>query len=251
MILLIVLLAVSIATCQDRFHSTAWRAPLYVALYPIAADESPVTRAFVGALDAERFKPIDELFSREGARYGVALDAPVKTRLRSELNERPPERDAHAGILGTIWWSLKLRFWVWRVSGHVKEPEDIHMFVLFHDPALSPVVPHSLGLRKGFIGVVYAFAAPQMNGSNNVVIAHEMLHTLGATDKYDPSNDAPLFPGGYGDPEQQPLYPQRFAEIMAGRRMLAADRWEQAENLDEVIVGRATAIEIRWPQPAH
>jgi hypothetical protein len=43
-----------------------------------------------------------------------------------------------------------------------------------------------------------------------------------------------------------PLYPQRFAEIMAGRRMLAPDRWQQAADLDEVLIGPATALEIRW-----
>ena len=30
---------------------------------------------------------------------------------------------------------------------------------------------------------------------------------------------SPRFPDGYGDPHQVPLYPQRFAEIMAGRKM--------------------------------
>ena len=99
------------------------------------------------------------------------------------------------------------------------------MFVLYHDPALTPTVPHSLGLAKGLIGVVYAFAAPQMNGSNNVVIAHELLHTVGATDKYRIADDAPRFPDGYGDPAQVPLYPQQRAELMAGRRMLTPDTW--------------------------
>jgi hypothetical protein len=86
-----------------------------------------------------------------------------------------------------------------------------------------------------------------MNGMNAVVIAHELLHTLGATDKYDPGTDAPLFPDGYGDPDQRPLYPQAAAEIMAGRRMLSPARWEQPDSLDEVVIGRATALEIRWP----
>ena len=38
---------------------------------------------------------------------------------------------------------------------------------------------------------------------------------------------------------------------MAGRRMLAGDRWEQASDLDEVVVGAATAREIRWTQNAE
>ena len=125
------------------------------------------------------------------------------------------------------------------------------MFVLYHDPALTPTVPHSLGLAKGLIGVVYAFAAPEMDGANDVVIAHELLHTVGATDKYSFVDDAPRFPDGYGNPTQVPLYPQRTAEIMAGRRMLAPDKWQQAPSLDEVIIGAATALEIRWPQHAR
>lgn len=246
-LLLGLLLVVSVTTCQDRLRSTRWRVPLYVALYPIAADDSPVTRAYLAALDAERFRSIDRFFAREARRYGVAIDDPIKTRLRSELAARPPQRPPGGGVLATMLWSLELRFWAWRVSGHVREPEDIRIFVLFHDPKLTPNVPHSLGLTKGLIGVVYAFAAPEMNGANDMVIAHELLHTLGATDKYDPITDAPRYPDGYGDPQQLPLYPQETTELMAGRRMLSADRWVQADDLDEVVVGPATALEIRWP----
>ena len=246
LILLLVLLAVVLATWQDRYRSTRWRVPLYVAIYPIAADESPVTLRYVAALDAARFKPIDRFFMREAERYRLKAGEPVKTRLRSELHDRPPQRAPSAGVLATAWWSLKLRYWAWRASGHVNEPEDIRMFVLYHDPALTPQVPHSLGLTKGLIGVVYGFATPEMDGENNVVIAHELLHTVGASDKYLPGTDAPRFPDGYGDPNQVPLYPQSFAEIMAGRRMLRADRWQQAANLDEVLIGPATALEIRW-----
>ena len=246
LILLLVLLAVALSTWQDRYRSTRWREPLYVAIYPIAADQSPVTLSYMAALDADRFTPIDRFFMREAGRYRLTAPAPVKTRLRSELHDRPPQRAPDAGLLATAWWSLRLRLWAWRASGRVNEPEDIRIFVLYHDPALTPQVPHSLGLAKGLIGVVYAFAASEMDGANNVVIAHELLHTVGASDKYLPGSDAPRFPDGYGDPNQVPLYPQRFAEIMAGRRMLSASRWQQAANLDQVLIGPATALEIRW-----
>ena len=172
-------------------------------------------------------------------------------RLRPELAERPPAHATGSGILQTALWSLRLRYWVWRVGGHAREPDDIRIFILYHDPALTPTVPHSLGLMKGLIGVVYAFAAPEMNGENDVVIAHELLHTVGATDKYDFVDDSPRFPDGYGDPAQKPLYPQTTAELMAGRRMLAPGKWEQAASLDEVVVGPVTALEIRWPQHAR
>jgi hypothetical protein len=38
---------------------------------------------------------------------------------------------------------------------------------------------------------------------------------------------------------------------MAGRRNLSAEHWQQASSLDEVVVGAATALEIRWPQHAR
>ncbi len=250
-VLLTILLLAAVTTWQDRYLSTRWHIPLYVAIYPIAADDSPVTAAYVAALDGERFKPIDRFFAREAERYRLDAREPIRTRLRPALNELPPQRAADAGVLATIQWSLRLRFWAWRVSGHAHEPEDIRMFVLYRDPALTPTVPHSLGLTKGLIGVVYAFAAPQMSAENDVVIAHELLHTVGATDKYNPADDSPNFPDGYGDPAQVPLYPQRSAELMSGRRILAADRWQQPASLDEVVIGPATALEIRWPQHAR
>ncbi len=245
-ILLLILLVVALTTWQDRYRSTRWREPLFVAIYPIAADDSAVTRSYVDELTGDEFKAIDLFFAREAVPYKLRTDEPIRSRLRPELEELPPRRSARAGLVATALWSLELRYWAWRITRHAREPEDVRIFVLYHDPALTPTVPHSLGLTKGLIGVVYAFAAPAMSGANNVVIAHELLHTVGATDKYDPANDAPRFPEGFGDPRQVPLYPQRKAEIMAGRRMLAPNRWQQPSSLDEVVVGVATALEIRW-----
>jgi hypothetical protein len=244
--LLLILLTVALTSWREHYRSTRWQTPLFVAIYPIAGDASAATKAYVEGLTAQSFKPIDRFFSREAARYGLATTEPMRTRLRPVLAEIPPQHASDAGFLATVWWSLRLRYWAWRVSNHTGEPDDIRVFVIYHDPNLSPTVPHSLGLSKGLIGVVYAFAAAWMGEPNDVVIAHEMLHTVGATDKYDAHSDAPLFPDGYGDPQQTPLYPQRRAELMAGRRMLSRDRWEQADDLDEVVIGSASALEIRW-----
>ncbi len=249
-VLLSILVLVAGTAWQDRHRSTRWREPLFVAIHPIAADDSAVTRAYVDSLDAGRFKAVDRFFAREALRHRLTTNERFRTRLHPELWQRPPRREVQSGILDNILWSLKLRLWAWNVTRHAREPQDIRLFVLYHDPARTPTVPHSLGLTEGLIGVVYAFAAADMNEENNVVIAHELLHTVGATDKYDLASDAPRFPDGYGDPDQKPLYPKARAELMAGRRMLAPDRWQQASSLDEVVIGPATAREIRWPVPA-
>ncbi|MGZ5031405.1 MAG: hypothetical protein ACXV8I_12530, partial [Methylobacter sp.] len=94
---------------------------------------------------------------------------------------------------------------------------------------------------------VHAFASIDQDQQNNIVIAHEFLHTVGATDKYDADNNA-LFPIGYADPEQSPLYPQAKAEIMVGRIPLSATNGRMAAGLDECVIGKQTAKEIDWLQ---
>jgi hypothetical protein len=85
-----------------------------------------------------------------------------------------------------------------------------------------------------------------MKKENHVIIAHELLHTVGAIDKYDPRTNQPLYPIGYANPEQSPLHPQKKAEIMAGRIAIAQYKAKQPEKLKQVILGEATAIEINW-----
>ena len=122
----------------------------------------------------------------------------------------------------------------------------MRIFVLYQDPGQTENVPHSTGLQKGLVGVVHAYAAEDLDGANNIVIAHELLHTLGATDKYDPATLAPIYPAGYAQPDRDPRYPQEYAELMAGRRPLAPGEVEMPESLAGVLIGPETAAEINW-----
>lgn len=72
------------------------------------------------------------------------------------------------------------------------------------------------------------------------------MHTLGATDKYKLNTGEPLYPTGFAEPDRQPLYPQRSAEIMAGRRAISATDFDMPSSLKDVVVGAVTADEIRW-----
>jgi hypothetical protein len=159
----------------------------------------------------------------------------------------PPELDPSAGPLGVLWWSLKLRYFAAQATAVPgRAPPRIRLFLLYHDPATLERAPDSHGLQKGLVGVVHLFADPGMAGRNSIVIAHELLHTVGASDKYDLGDGNPLFPGGYGDRDQDPRYPQELAELMAGRRALSAYQWEMPRTLAGVLIGPETAREIRW-----
>lgn len=139
-----------------------------------------------------------------------------------------------------------MRYWSWRHGEGISPEPDIKLFVLYHDPEKQRVLPHSVGLQKGLTGVVHAFASQRMREENAFVLAHELLHTLGAADKYQPADNQPIYPDGYAEPERQPLYPQRKAEIMGGRVPMTANRAAPPTGLSQALVGSSTAREIGW-----
>jgi len=248
--LLLVLGAVALEQLLERVHTQSWQQTLWVGIYPLNADGSRLAQGYIEALRREDFVPIEAFFAREAHRYGVRADEPVHVELYSQGSELPPELAPGAGPFGVAWWSLKLR-WFAAHAGTVpgRVPSRIRLFVLYHDPATLERAPDSHGLQKGLVGVVHAFATGAMTGSNDVVIAHELMHTVGASDKYDLVSGEPVYPIGYGDAAQQPLYPQADAEIMAVRRALSPHESEMPRSLKSVVVGPATALEIRWTRP--
>ncbi len=229
-----------------KARSTDWNDTLWVNVYPIAANGSPAVERYMSQLEAEDFGAIEEFLQREASRYGIELDSPLRVDLGDPVEELPPAPPADGNPLAVIGWSLQLRYWAWQVQRKQNLPSpDIKVFVVYHDPTTERL-PHSLGLQKGLIGVVNAFATRQANGSNNVVIAHEIMHTLGASDKYDLATNQPLHPHGYAEPARKPLHPQRHAELMGGRIPLSEARAATPPSLAHVVVGKATAQEIRW-----
>ena len=245
-ILLLILATVAQTAWLARSRATAWKDTLHVAIYPIAADGSANTQRYVAALKPEAFRSIDGFFDDEAKRHGLSMLRPVSTHLAAPLTEAPPQPPRNGNALQAIMWSLKMRWWAWR-HDHIDGPKPaVRLFVLFHDPDISPRIAHSAGIESGLIGIINVFAAREMAGSNAVIVAHELLHTLGATDKYDPATNLPSFPDGYAEPDRQPRHPQEFAEIMGGRIPLSASEAEIPRNLDQTLVGALTAREIRW-----
>ena len=245
-LLLFILATVAQTAWLTRKRSAEWKVPLRVAIYPVAADASDATRKYIAGLGEDAFQDIEEFFGREAAKYSIPLIPPVDVTLAPPVASTPPPAPFGGNALQAIAWSLKFRFWAWRNDTSRGIPPHVRVFVTFHDPALTQRVPHSTGLAKGMLGAVNAFAASAQEGENNVVIAHELLHTLGATDKYDLATNQPRHPEGYGEPDRTPLHPQRRAEIMGGRIALSKSSADMPSGLRQVVVGDATAREIGW-----
>lgn len=224
-----------------------WDAPIWVDIYAVAGDDAQVTRRFVDALSANEFAAVETFFASEARRYGVALEQPFKLRVIGEHTTELPQLDAGAGYVDVLLWSLRMRWLATRLRWQAEEPNgDVILFAVFHEPAAGVALDRSTALDKGLIAVANLFADREARATNQIVVAHELLHTLRATDKYSFASNAPAYPDGYAAPEARPLLPQTKAELMAGRIPLDAQRAEMPSDLRQVVIGPATAREIGW-----
>lgn len=244
-ILLLVLIFVALGAWTSRARLSRWDGTHWVAIYPINAEGSAAVETYVERLREADFEPLEGFFADWGARYDTSIERPVEFKLAPRVGAVPPEPPARGNAVATMLWSLHMRYWAWR-HDTFDGPADVQVFVAYHDPAVRARLDHSLGLRKGGIGVVNGFGARTYTGRNNVVIAHELLHVAGATDKYDPATGRPIHPAGYADPAREPLHPQVRAEIMGATIPVGPDEAVMPGSLAETVVGPATAREIGW-----
>jgi hypothetical protein len=248
--LLYVLLFVAAAQFLTARNMTDWDAPLWVDVYAVAGDDSPVTRQFLDELSDTEFADTEAFFTREAERYGVTLEQPFKIRIVGEHADALPSLRADASYLGVLWWSLRMRWLAARLQWRADGPTgDIVVFAVFHEPEEGVALDRSTALDKGLIAVANLFASQEARATNHIVLAHELLHTLRATDKYAMASNAPAYPDGYAAPDARPLLPQTQAELMAGRIPLDEQHAEMPRSLREVVIGAATAREIGWQVP--
>ena len=247
LILLAIFFGLAFYAQRQKLKSRSWTEPLKLTIYPINAENSPEVDEYIRELNDSVFAPIDTFMEKQSQAYNLIADHPTETRLGLVVTELPPKAPApNAGYAAIVWWGIQFRYWVFKnTPDSDSNIRRIRVFVLYHEASKGKVLPHSLGLDKGLVALVHAFAAIDQDQQNNIVIAHEFLHTVGATDKYAADNSA-LFPIGYADPDQSPLYPQTKAEIMVGRIPLSERKMRMADSLQECVIGKQTAKEINW-----
>ena len=247
LVLLYILAFVAIGNFLASARSTDWNGTLWVDVYPINAGGTDRVQTYIDKLSDADFDAIERYLEAEAHRYGVLLAEPFRIALAHQLDQRVPELPAEASVFDTLLWSLRMRWFASRVQWASGRPSpDIQLFAIFHDETQAAVLDRSAALERGLIAVANVFASQSSQGANQVVITHELLHTLGATDKYEAGTNLPLFPSGYADRSAQPLYPQSHAELMAGRIPLDPDSAEIPSSLNQTLVGPETALEIGW-----
>ena len=245
-LLLLVLAYIGIDTFLSNERATEWKRSLRIVIYPINADGSEQTAEYINQLQGSHFESINTLLESQSKKYNRDLIEPLRISLAPELKSLPPKIPATRNGLDVLWWSIKLRFWAWKNDSYSGPKAQVKAYALYYDPETHKALKHSTGLKKAKLAINYLFSSTKQTEQNNVVLLHEIFHTLGATDKYDLSNGNPIFPDGFADSSQNPLFPQNKAEIMGGRIAISDSTANIPQSLKSVVIGQKTAQEIGW-----
>ncbi len=247
--LLLIFASLAFYAKTQKLKSRAWSEPLRIVIYPINGEQSPVVEEYINQLESADFKEIDRFFQNEAKYYDLDIQQPTATSLGAIMREHPPVSPTPgSSIIRIVWWAIKFRYWAFtNTPDNESNHHRVRVFVHYHETEEGKRLQHSLGLDKGLLAIVHAFASTEQQQQNNIVIAHELLHTVGASDKYN-ANNQPVFPDGYAEPDKSPLFPQSQAEIMAAQIPLSNNQSVMAESLSQCIIGEKTAMEINWIQ---
>lgn len=242
-ILLVVLLVVAVNAYRDQNQD--WNQPIYILLHPINADGRTTTQQYIQQLQQDDFAEVKQYLEKNSQQYR-GQSSYFTIQIGRELQQTPPKMSEQPSILNNILWSLKFRFYAWKQHQSGDGSPSLTLYLNFYDPKQSRELKHSTALERGRIGSVNLFASPKQAAQNKVVLVHELLHGFGATDKYNLSNGEPIFPIGYAQADQQPLYPQTEAEIMGGRIPLSEHKSKMPNDLNETVISILTAREVGW-----
>ena len=246
-ILLIVLASVWGTYNTQKNVTRDWQGVLSISIIPVIADDKAKTKSFVANIKPKRFDEIAKYLKTNARRFGRNLESSIDIRLEPTIDNAPPDRPApNASVLSRMFWSLQLRWWAWNNQPKDNSDDRIRLYVLYQSPDRRTALPHSTGLQNGLIGLIYARAESADRRLHNVIITHELLHTFGASDKYDLRTGQPVFPQGYADPDRTPVVPQQFAEIMGRGIPVSSNQHVVATRLSKTRVGKLTASEIGW-----
>lgn len=242
-ILLVVLLVVAVNAYRDQNQD--WNQPIHILLHPINADGLATTQQYIQQLQQDDFAEVKQYLEKNSQQYR-GQSSYFMIQIGRELQQTPPKMSEQPSILNNILWSLKFRFYAWKQHQSGDGSPSLTLYLNYYDPKQSRELKHSTALERGRIGSVNLFASPKQAAQNKVVLVHELLHGFGATDKYNLNNGEPIFPIGYAQADQQPLYPQTEAEIMGGRIPLSEHKSKMPNDLNETVISILTAREVGW-----
>ena len=223
-----------------------WDKPIYIVLHPVNPSNSEKVKTYINGLKQSQFDEISKYMSDYATKY-YGRRVSINYVLASPMENAPLDvtEEQASTILGVLTWTLQFRLYA--MLNLKKEDIGVDGVIYLnyaHDDRAT--LNRSTALQRGRVALVNVHANPEDDRQTNMIIAHESLHLFGAQDRYDPYYGSPIFPEGYADPKQIPLYPQKRAEIMGGYIPMNERDFLVPENLDSVIILQQTAKEVGW-----
>jgi len=254
-VLLAILVVVVLWAWRDvrtRRERNAWERPLSVAIVLLRRGplEDAAVEAFRGRISALEARLVDECH-----RYRPQSVHPFVFTFFGPIDEKQPvPKVAGSGLLASAEESWALWRWTSRAdrdSGLDAGVFDSRVYVVARAPLNAQrEMVEGQSEQGGRVGTVEVELDDSMADLALFVTTHELFHTLGASDKYDSAGKT-LIPSGLVEPDLVPVFPQRFAEVMARNRPVDSNSERPPTSLDELGVGPLTATEIGWTTRPH
>lgn len=228
--------------------------PIPVALFQVvdpSLANAPVVRALNDPTSPYALQTVGAWYDKEHKRYTGRSSPYVDVTVRGPWGVRaePPS----LGGPDDAWWTLAWNAWRYPRYFHGlagdfgEDPDDYgaRVYVVYADDA-DDLASHSLGSKKGRIAVAYVSTEERNFAYALLTIAHELGHVLGADDTYQDGDFLARWPEGFVQPDADPRYPQKFAELMAVDIPLAPGIEGEVRTLDQVRVGYRSAARMGW-----
>lgn len=189
-------------------------------------------------------------FERERQRYTGHLSSTLHLSVRGPWMEHPvppslhEERDSVFGLgLAALRYS-----WFWRRLAHSHGVDlksfPLRLFVIFTSEG-GDQAALSRAAQGGRLAVTYVSLDDPNPAYPAITIAHELAHLLGASDKYDAGGLA-RYPEGYVEPYEEPIFPQRYGELLAVDIPIGRANEREASSLAQLRIGHLSAAEMGW-----
>lgn len=251
-VLLVVLAGVIVYAVRDVSQRRArndWDHTLEVGV--VVLELGPVEPEAVRAL-RHRTDALGARMHGELRRYRPGAPRPFAFRVFGPVSiTTPPPEPASTGLIDLVRFAWDKRRYLADVDARASlDPSelDVRIYVVATPPKdAERAFVEGLSEEGGRVGFVKVELDPSMTDFSLSVAAHELFHTLGASDKYDASGRTKL-PEGLAEPDRVPATPQRYVEVMARGRPIAPGNDALIVSLDELAVGPSTAREIKWTE---
>lgn len=204
--------------------------------------------------DGRTLRALAPWFNGEHTRYTGDRDRRfrVETRGPFAVDLEPPQLYKD----GDSWFTAMFRAWRYpryfrNLAADNGVPIDtytVKVYVMYGGTQFD-MASHSRGSRKGRVAMVFVSIDETNPAYALTTMAHEVGHALGATDTYDPVHSRAVHPQGFVEPFANPLYPQRFAELMGVDIPLSPTLEKEVTKLSDVRVGHQTAAQMGWIDP--